>query len=74
VSGSPIWLREQEPDARKISIFQTTMFFECRLSVPRLDFYDITAKVREAIAKSGVADGIDPPRERKFFVKVVEQG
>ncbi|MDR2581012.1 MAG: secondary thiamine-phosphate synthase enzyme YjbQ [Fibromonadaceae bacterium] len=34
------------------------MFLEYRISTPRLDFYDITPKVREAIAESGVKDGI----------------
>ena len=34
------------------------MLFEFRISTPRTDFYNITPKVREAIAKSGIADGI----------------
>jgi len=34
------------------------MLFEYNISTPRMDFYNITAKVREAITKSGVADGI----------------
>ena len=34
------------------------MLFEFQLSAPRADFYNITSKVREAIAKSGVAAGI----------------
>ncbi|MDR2580673.1 MAG: YjbQ family protein [Fibromonadaceae bacterium] len=34
------------------------MLLEYRISTPRLDFYDITPKIREAIAESGVKDGI----------------
>ena len=34
------------------------MLFEYSLSAPRADFYSITPKVREAVAKSGVTDGI----------------
>jgi secondary thiamine-phosphate synthase enzyme len=34
------------------------MLFEYHISAPHIDFYNITPKVREAIAKSGVADGI----------------
>jgi secondary thiamine-phosphate synthase enzyme len=34
------------------------MHFEYRLSTPREDFYNITPQVREAVAKSGVANGI----------------
>ncbi|MCL2282535.1 MAG: secondary thiamine-phosphate synthase enzyme YjbQ [Fibromonadales bacterium] len=34
------------------------MFFEYHISAPRADFYDITSKVRETIAKSGITDGI----------------
>ena len=34
------------------------MQYDYQLSAPREDFYDITPHVREAIAKSGVADGI----------------
>jgi secondary thiamine-phosphate synthase enzyme len=34
------------------------MLFEYHISTPRMDFYNITPKVREAIAESGVADGI----------------
>jgi len=34
------------------------MFFEYFLSTPREDFYNITAQVQEAIAKSGATDGI----------------
>ncbi|MDR2183445.1 MAG: secondary thiamine-phosphate synthase enzyme YjbQ [Clostridiales bacterium] len=34
------------------------MNFEYRISTPRENFYDITAQVREAIAKSGVKDGM----------------
>jgi len=34
------------------------MLFEYRLSAPHKDFYNITPKVREAIAESGVQDGI----------------
>lgn len=34
------------------------MIFEYALSAPREDFYNITAQVREAVAKSGIADGI----------------
>jgi secondary thiamine-phosphate synthase enzyme len=34
------------------------MLFEYYISTPRMDFYNITPKVREAIAKSGMADGI----------------
>jgi len=76
------------------------MLSKFQISTPNENFYDITSKVREAIAKSGIADGIavvssetiivsggkpilgtwqgiyfcefDPPRERTFFVKVIE--
>jgi len=34
------------------------MIYEYRLSAPRADFYNITPEVREAVAKSGVQDGI----------------
>ena len=34
------------------------MFFDYQLPTPREDFYNITSQVREAIAKSGVTDGI----------------
>jgi len=34
------------------------MIYEFSLSAPRSDFYDITGQVREAVAKSGVSDGI----------------
>jgi secondary thiamine-phosphate synthase enzyme len=34
------------------------MLFEYKLSAPRADFYNITPQVREAITKSGVADGL----------------
>jgi len=34
------------------------MIHEYYLSAPREDFYDITAQVREAVAKSGVASGV----------------
>jgi secondary thiamine-phosphate synthase enzyme len=34
------------------------MIFEYRISASRADFYNITAKVRDAIGKSGVTDGI----------------
>ena len=34
------------------------MLFEYQLSTPREDFYNITPQISEAIAKSGVADGI----------------
>ena len=34
------------------------MFHEFKLSTPRENFYNITAQVREAINKSGIADGI----------------
>ena len=34
------------------------MIYEYSLSTPREDFYNITAQVREAVAKSGVTDGI----------------
>jgi secondary thiamine-phosphate synthase enzyme len=34
------------------------MLTEYRLDTPREDFYNITAQVREAAAKSGVTDGI----------------
>jgi secondary thiamine-phosphate synthase enzyme len=33
------------------------MLFEYHISTPRMDFYNITPKVREAIAKSGILDG-----------------
>jgi len=32
--------------------------FEFTLSAQRQDFYDVTPQVREAVAKSGIADGI----------------
>ncbi|GHV39751.1 hypothetical protein FACS189490_03850 [Clostridia bacterium] len=32
--------------------------FEYSLSTPKADFYNITPQVREAVAKSGIADGI----------------
>ena len=34
------------------------MLFEYSLSTPRKDFYNITPKVREAVSKSGITDGI----------------
>ena len=34
------------------------MLFEYQLSASREDFYNVTAQVREAVAKSGVKDGI----------------
>jgi secondary thiamine-phosphate synthase enzyme len=34
------------------------MLFEYLISAPHMDFYNITPKVRESVAKSGVADGI----------------
>ena len=34
------------------------MLYEYPLSTPRENFYNITPQVREAVAKSGVADGI----------------
>jgi thiamine phosphate synthase YjbQ (UPF0047 family) len=34
------------------------MLLEYHISTPRTDFYNITAKVREAVAKSGMADEI----------------
>jgi len=34
------------------------MIFEYHISAPRANFYNITPKVREAIAKSGMSDGI----------------
>ena len=60
------------------------MIYEYSLSTPREDFYNITTQVREAVAKSGVTGGklvlgtwqgiyfceFDPPRTRKFYVKV----
>jgi len=33
-------------------------FYEYTLSTPREDFYNITPQVREAIAKSGMTDGL----------------
>lgn len=35
-----------------------SILFEYILSAPRGDFYDITSQVREAVVKSGLADGI----------------
>jgi secondary thiamine-phosphate synthase enzyme len=32
--------------------------YEYKLDAPKQDFYDITPQVREAVSKSGVADGI----------------
>jgi len=34
------------------------MLYEYPLSTPREDFYNITPQVREAVAKSGITDGI----------------
>jgi secondary thiamine-phosphate synthase enzyme len=34
------------------------MLFEYHISTPRMDFYNITPNVREAIVKSGVQNGI----------------
>ena len=34
------------------------MVFEYRISAPREDFYNITSKVRDAVAKSGIMNGI----------------
>jgi len=34
------------------------MLYEYTLSTPRQDFYNITAQVREAVAKSGITDGV----------------
>ena len=34
------------------------MFYEYQLSTSREDLYNITPQVREAVAKSGIADGI----------------
>lgn len=34
------------------------MLYEYTLPTPREDFYNITTQVREAVAKSGVSDGI----------------
>ena len=34
------------------------MRFDCQLSTSREDFYDITSQLHEAVAQSGVADGI----------------
>jgi len=34
------------------------MLFKYHISAPRAGFYDITSKVREAIVKSGITDGI----------------
>ncbi|MFP3156410.1 secondary thiamine-phosphate synthase enzyme YjbQ [Lachnospiraceae bacterium ZAX-1] len=34
------------------------MLFEYRLETPKQNFYNITVQVREAVAKSGVTDGI----------------
>lgn len=34
------------------------MLFEYTLKTTKQDFYDITAQVREAVSKSGIADGI----------------
>jgi len=35
-----------------------TMIYEYTLSTPRENLYNITAQVREAVAKSGISDGI----------------
>jgi secondary thiamine-phosphate synthase enzyme len=37
---------------------EVKMLCEYSLQTPRQDFYDITAQVREAVAESGVADGV----------------
>lgn len=34
------------------------MIFEYKISTPREDFYDITSQIREAVIKSGLAEGI----------------
>jgi secondary thiamine-phosphate synthase enzyme len=34
------------------------MIYEYKLDAPKQDFYNITAQVREAVAQSGVTDGI----------------
>jgi secondary thiamine-phosphate synthase enzyme len=34
------------------------MLYDCSLSTPKQDFYNITPQVRESVAKSGVASGI----------------
>jgi secondary thiamine-phosphate synthase enzyme len=34
------------------------MLYEYSLQTPKQDFYNITAQVREAVAKSGVTDGV----------------
>ena len=34
------------------------MVFEYRISAPHADFYNITTKVRDAVVKSGIVDGI----------------
>jgi secondary thiamine-phosphate synthase enzyme len=34
------------------------MLYDYTLSTPREDFYNVTAQVREALAKSGIIDGI----------------
>ena len=34
------------------------MLHDFQISTPRVDFYNITANVRDAVAKSGVTDGI----------------
>jgi secondary thiamine-phosphate synthase enzyme len=34
------------------------MVYEYKLDAPKQDFYNITSQVREAVAKSGVTDGV----------------
>jgi len=34
------------------------MLYEFKIAAPRADFYNVTPKVREAVAASGVSDGI----------------
>ena len=34
------------------------MIYKYQITTPQADFYNITAKVRDAVAKSGVSDGI----------------
>jgi len=42
----------------KATMSSKPMIYEYRLSAPRADFYNITSKVKEALAESGVQDGI----------------
>ena len=37
---------------------EINLIYEYKLSTPKENFYDITREVREAVSKSGIADGL----------------